>query len=429
MKLLIKNGIIVTHIGETRQNILAENGIITAIEEGLDIDADQILDAKSCYVLPGLVDAHCHLRDPGYEYKEDIGSGTKSAAFGGFTSVACMANTNPVADNKAVIRYIIDKANREGYVNVFPIGAMTKGQLGEELAEIGEMKEAGIVGVSDDGYSVKNSSIMKKVMQYAQMFDVAVICHSEDSELTEGGVMNEGALSTTMGLRGISKACEEIMIARDLILSERTQVPIHICHVSTALGVDLIRKAKGRGVKVTAETCPHYFTLTERACEGYNTMAKVNPPLRNDSDVEAVIKGICDGTIDIIATDHAPHHADEKDVEFDKAANGIVGFETALSLSYTALVKTGKLSMAELVLRLCKRPSNILKIDKGELAVGKSADITIFDPLVSNKIDIEKFVSKGKNSPYQDYSVFGQVNATIVSGKIIVKDGKLMADK
>ena len=425
MKILIKNGIIVTHREEKRQNILVEDGIITAIDEELDADSEQVIDAKGCYVLPGLVDAHCHLRDPGYEYKEDIKSGTMSAAYGGFTSVACMANTNPVADNKAIIRYIIDKATKEGYVNVFSIGAMTKGQLGEELAEIGEMKEAGIVGVSDDGHSVIKSSVMRKVMQYAKMFDVAVICHSEDSDLAEGGVMNEGALSTMMGLRGISKACEEIMIARDIILSERTQVPVHICHVSTELGVDLIRNAKERGVRVTAETCPHYFTLTESSCEGYNTMAKVNPPLRNEEDVEAVIKGLIDGTVDIIATDHAPHHDDEKNVEFDKAANGIVGFETALALSYTALVLTGKLSMCELVWKLCKGPADILKIDKGELAVGKSADITIFDPSTSYKIDVTKLVSKSKNSPYHGYPVTGKVDTTIVGGKIIVQGGKL----
>ncbi|NLY18757.1 MAG: dihydroorotase [Clostridiaceae bacterium] len=426
MKLIIKNGIVVTHNKEVRRDVLVENGLITAVGAGLDTDADEVVDAKGCYVLPGLVDAHCHLRDPGYEYKEDIVSGTKSAALGGFTSVACMANTNPVADNKAVIRYIVDKATREGYVNVFPIGAMTKGQSGEELAEIGEMKEAGIVGVSDDGYSVKNSSVMRKVMLYAKMFDVAVLCHCEDLDLAEEGVMNEGCLSTEMGLRGISKACEEIMIARDIILSERTQVPVHICHVSTALGVDLIRKAKERGVKVTAETCPHYFTLTENACEGYNTMAKVNPPLRKSEDVEAIINGLCDGTIDIIATDHAPHHADEKNVEFDKAANGIVGFETALPLSYTALVATGKLTMPELVQTLCKGPSDILRINRGELKAGSAADITIFDPSPSYRIDVEKFASKSKNSPFHGYPVNGRVNFTIVGGKITVRNGKIV---
>ena len=290
MKILVKNGIVVTDEYEKRQNVFIEDGIIRKVEENYLAEADVVIDAEGAYVLSGLVDAHCHLRDPGYEYKEDIVSGTKSAAMGGFTSIACMANTNPVADNKAVIRYIIDKAEREGFVHVFPIGAMTKGLKGEELAEIGEMKEAGIVGVSDDGRSVENSSVMKKVMLYAKMFDIPVICHCEDSVLAEDGVMNEGALSTAMGLRGKSKACEEIMIARDIILSKTLDVPVHICHVSTAYGVEIIRTAKKHGVRVTAETCPHYFTLTEKECEGYNTLAKVNPPLRNEEDIEAIIR-------------------------------------------------------------------------------------------------------------------------------------------
>lgn len=423
MKILIKNGIVASGGLEVRHNILAEDGIIKAVEPGFECEADQVLNAEGCYVLPGLVDAHCHLRDPGYEYKESIATGTKSAAMGGFTSVACMANTKPVADNKAVIRYIVDKAAREGVVHVYPIGAMTKGLLGEELAEIGEMKEAGIVGVSDDGHSVENSAVMQKVMQYAKMFDVAVICHSEDSRLAAGGAMNEGALSTMMGLVGISKACEEIMIARDIILSERTGVPVHLCHVSTTLGVDLIRNAKKRGVMVTAETCPHYFTLTEKACEGYNTLAKVNPPLRNEEDIEAVIDGLCDGAIDIIATDHAPHHDDEKNVEFENAANGIVGFETALPLSYTALVKTGRMTMAQLVQKMSSKPAGILKIDKGELKTGKMADITIFNAGIGYTVDINEFASRSKNSPYHGYPVTGKVMATIVNGKIVMQRG------
>lgn len=425
MKIFIKNGVVAHKRECKKMNILVEDGIITRIEQGLSAQAEEVIDAAGCYVLPGLVDAHCHLRDPGFEYKEDIISGTRSAAMGGFTSVACMANTNPAADNKAVIGYITDKARRHGAVNVFPIGAMTKGLKGEELAEIGEMKQAGIVGVSDDGYSVENSGVMKKVMQYANMFGVSIICHSEDSRLAEGGSINEGALSTMMGLRGIPKACEEIMIARDLVLSEYLNIPVHICHVSTVLGVELIRNAKQRGVQVTAETCPHYFTLTEKACEGYNTLAKMNPPLRTDKDVEAIINGLCDGTIDIIATDHAPHHKDEKDVEFDKAAFGIVGFETALPLAYTALVKTGFLDIRQLVEKMCINPSAMLKIDKGELKEGKTADITIFNAEEKYTIDITKFVSKSNNSPFHGFPVYGKVMATIVGGRIVVKDGKL----
>lgn len=428
MKTLIKNGIVVTDEYEKKQNIFIDDGIITKLEEEYLAEADLVIDAEGLYVLPGLVDAHCHLRDPGFEYKEDIVSGTRSAAMGGFTSIACMANTNPVADNKAVIRYIMDKAQNEGCVHVFPIGAMTKGLKGQELSEIGEMKQAGIVAVSDDGYSVENSSVMKKVMQYAKMFDLAVICHCEDSCLVEEGVMNEGLLSTQMGLRGISKASEEVMIARDIILSKQLGVPIHICHVSTAFGVEIIRNAKKSGVQVTAETCPHYFTLTEDACRGYNTMAKVNPPLRNDEDVKAIIKGLCDGTIDIIATDHAPHHIDEKSVEFDMAANGLVGFETALPLSFSVLVKTGYMSMSQLVQKMSTKPADILKIDKGRLCEGKMADITIFNPNINYTIDIDKFVSKGKNSPFHGFPVSGKVMTTIVNGRVVVNDGKIILD-
>jgi dihydroorotase len=424
VKILIKNGLVATHTQETRQDVLIEDGIVTRLEQDLTCEADEILNAEGCHVLPGLVDAHCHLRDPGYEYKEDIVTGTRSAAVGGFTSIACMANTNPAADNKAVVRYILDKAQREGFVHVHPIGAMTKGLRGEELADIGEMHKAGIVGVSDDGRSVENSQVMQRVMVYAHMFGLPVICHSEDSSLSDGGVMNEGALSTMMGLRGISKACEEIMIARDIILSERTGVPIHLCHVSTALGVELVRQAKQRGAAVTAETCPHYFTLTEKACEGYNTLAKVNPPLRNEEDVEAVIRGLQDGTLDIIATDHAPHHADEKNVEFDQAANGIIGFETALPLAYTALVKTGRITMPQLVYKMSKKPAEILKLDKGGLLPGKLADVIIFNPHESYAVDVNKMVSKSKNSPYHGWSVTGRTTTTIVNGKIVVKNGK-----
>ncbi|NLO38967.1 MAG: dihydroorotase [Ruminiclostridium sp.] len=426
MKVLIKNGMVVTNEQEARLDILVEDGVISKLERDLTCEADEVLDAGGGYVLPGLVDAHCHLRDPGYEYKEDIATGTRSAAMGGFTSIACMANTNPPADNKAVVRYIIDKAQREGVVHVYPIGAMTKELRGEELADIGQMKQAGIVAVSDDGRSVENSQVMQRVMLYAHMFGVTVICHSEDSNLSDGGAMNEGALSTMMGLRGISKASEEIMIARDIILSERTGIPIHLCHVSTALGVELVRQAKKRGAAVTAETCPHYFTLTENACEGYNTMAKMNPPLRNEDDVDAIIQGLADGALDIIATDHAPHHADEKNVEFDQAANGIIGFETALPLAYTALVKAGHLSMVQLVHRMSKKPAKILKLDKGELLPGKMADIIVFNPNESYTIDVGKMVSKSKNTPYHGWPVTGRVTTTIVNGKIVVRDGKLV---
>ena len=424
MKLLIKDGHVVD--AKTGRNeicdILVDNGRIAEISAAIEARNCDVIDASGKYVLPGFVDAHCHLRDPGFEYKEDIESGTRSAAAGGFTSIACMPNTNPAADNEAVIKYIINKAKLEGLVNVFPIGAISKGQKGEELAEIGELKFAGAVAVSDDGKPVKSPSLMKKALQYASMFDITVISHCEDTELAEDGVMNEGVQSTLSGLKGIPSAAEEIMVARELILSEYTKVPVHIAHVSTALSVQLIRDAKKRGVKVTCETCPHYFSLTEDACEGFDTLAKVNPPLRTETDVRAVIEGLRDGTIDIIATDHAPHHPDEKNVEFNLAANGLVGFETALPLAVTYLVRPGILSMEKLVEKLCVNPSRILGLNKGVLEVGRAADITITDIGEEFTVDISSFKSKSKNSPYNGFRLFGTVCYTIVEGRIVVRE-------
>lgn len=428
MKLLIKNGHIIdakTGLNEVN-DLLVTDGYITEIASNIDEDGCEIIDAKGKYVLPGLVDAHCHLRDPGFEYKEDIESGTRSAAMGGFTSIACMPNTNPVADSESVIKYIQNKARQDGYVNVYPIGAISKGLKGEELAEIGELKFAGAVAISDDGKPVKSSSLMKKALQYASMFDMTVISHCEDLDLAEDGVMNEGYTSTIMGLKGIPAAAEEAMVSRELILSEYTGVPIHIAHVSTALSVDMIRNAKKRGVKVTCETCPHYFSLTEEACEGYNTNAKVNPPLRTAADVQAIIEGIADDTIDIIATDHAPHHADEKNIEFSLAANGFVGFETALSLSVTHLVKPGIISIVKLVEKMSLNPSKILSINKGTLEIGSTADITIIDINEKITVDSGKFQSKSKNSPFGGMELTGSVWGTIVSGKVIVSNRILL---
>ena len=428
MKLLIKDG----HIIDAKSNLdavldlLVVDGKITEIAEGIKADGCEIVDAKGKYVLPGLVDAHCHLRDPGFEYKEDIESGTRSAAKGGFTSIACMPNTNPVTDSEAVVKYILNKAKQDGYVNVFPIGAITKGQKGEELAEIGELKFAGAVAVSDDGKPVRSSSLMKKALQYASMFDITVISHCEDIDLAEEGVMNEGYTSTILGLKGIPAAAEETMVARELILAEYTGVPLHIAHVSTALSVELIRNAKKRGVKVTCETCPHYFSLTEEACIGYDTNAKVSPPLRTAKDVKAIIEGIADDTIDIIATDHAPHHADEKNVEFSLAANGLVGFETAVPLAVTYLVKPGIISVKKLVEKMSLNPARILSINKGSLEIGGAADITIIDINEEKIIDVSKFQSKSKNSPFGGMKLSGTVRTTIVNGKVIVSEKVLL---
>ncbi|NLU51598.1 MAG: dihydroorotase [Clostridiaceae bacterium] len=420
MRYLIKNVRLVNHDAVTENvDLYIDNGIVAHIGKDCLQDADRILEGNGLYALPGLVDAHCHLRDPGFEYKEDIASGTRSAAKGGFTSIACMPNTNPVVDNAAVVRYIMDKAKREGVVNVYPIGSITKGQAGEELSEMGSMKEAGIVAVSDDGRPVMNSSVMKKGMIYASQFNLPVISHCEDLDLAEGGSMNEGVVSTMLGLRGIPSSAEDVMVAREILLSEYTKVPIHIAHVSTKTSVQLIRDAKRRGVKVTAETCPHYFTLTEEACKGYNTNAKMNPPLRTSEDVEAVKEGLRDGTIDIIATDHAPHHFDEKNVEFDLAPNGIVGFETAFPLSYTYLVATGILSLPQLVHKLSTAPSKLLNIDRGTIETGKAADIILVDLDNEYSIDVSAFLSKSKNSPFDGFKVKGRIVTTFVSGRIV----------
>ena len=418
MRILIINGKVTYNGIVERTNVLIDEGIVLSTKAAADIEADKVIDAGGLYVLPGLVDAHCHLRDPGYEYKEDIVSGTKSAARGGFTSIACMPNTNPAVDNAAVVRYIIEKSQKEGYVNVYPIGAITKGLEGNELSEMGIMREAGIVAVSDDGKPVMNSDVMKKALIYAGQFGLPVISHCEDLNLTDNGSMNEGLTSTILGLRGIPSASEDVMVSREIILSEYTNVPIHIAHVSTKVSVELIRQAKNRGIKITAETCPHYFTLTEEACRDYNTNAKMNPPLRSQKDLEAVIEGLKDGTIDIIATDHAPHHFDEKNVEFEKAANGIVGFETALALSYTGLVEKGHLSFQQMIEKLTVNPAKMLKIDKG-LEEGKTADIILVDFDNEYKVDVSKFVSKGKNSPFDGFKVKGRVMMTIVGGKFV----------
>jgi dihydroorotase len=428
VRVLIKGGHVVDPKTNTNgvMDILIEDGIITEIGQDIEITNGDIIYAEGKMVLPGLVDAHCHLRDPGFEYKEDIETGTMSAAMGGFTSIACMPNTDPVCDNEAIVKYIINKAKQDGFVNVYPIGAISKGQKGEELSEIGELKFAGAVAISDDGRPVKSSSLMKRALEYSAMFDIAVISHCEDLDIADGGVMNEGYWSTVMGLKGIPSAAEEIMVARDIILSEYTKVPIHIAHVSTELSVDLIRNAKKRGVKVTCETCPHYFVLTDEACSGFNTLAKVNPPLRTKRDVEAVIEGLKDGTIDIIATDHAPHHNDEKNVEFNLAANGMVGFETALPLAITYLVKPGHLTIGQLVEKMCVNPSKLLGINKGTLEIGRSADITIVDINEEFVVDINNFKSKSKNSPFNGFKLSGSVYYTLVDGNAIVREKVLL---
>ena len=379
--------------------------------------ADRVIDLKGATVTPGLVDMHCHLREPGGEYKETIATGTASAAKGGYTSICPMPNTNPVADNAAVISGIIKKAKEADNCRVYPIGAATKGIDGELISEMGLMKEAGIVAVSDDGHPIKNAGIMRKVLEYASDFDLPVLNHCEDKSLSEGA-MNEGTVSTSIGIRGIPTAAEDIMIARDIILSEYLDIPVHICHVSTKGGVRMIRDAKSRGVKVTCETCPHYFTLTDDMCETYDTNFKMHPPLRTKEHLEAIIEGIKDGTIDAIATDNAPHHADEKVCEFSVALNGILGFETAFALGYTYLVKTGEIDLAKLIDLMCIAPSNILKLGRGGLNVGDDADLAVFDLDNEFVFDKEKMLSKSRNTPYDGWKLYGETILTIMGGKV-----------
>lgn len=417
-KLLIKNGTAVLPEGGVRCDILTENGKIAAMAPDLADPDAKVIDAAGLHVFPGLIDMHVHLREPGYEYKEDIASGCAAAVKGGFTQVCCMPNTDPVCDNAAVVGYIRARAKEVGLCKVNPIGAITKGEKGDALAEIGKMKEAGAVAVSDDGRPVSDARMMRLAMEYASDFGLICLSHCEDKSLVDGGVVNEGYNSTLAGLKGITRAAEEVMIAREIVLAETLGKRVHICHVSTKGGVQLLREAKARGVKVTAETCPHYFTLTDDVILQYDANTKVNPPLREASDVAAIREGLRDGTLDCIVTDHAPHHRDEKMVEYNLAAFGISGIETSFSLSYTHLVKGGLLTLSQLADRMSAAPAAILDLSGGELRVGKTADIMLADLSEKYIIDSRKFLSKGKNTPFNGMEVYGRVKCTIVDGKV-----------
>ena len=418
MKLIIKNGTLVLKNGEKKADILINDGKIEKIADKIYNRQYDVIEASGKHVLPGLIDIHVHFREPGFEGKEDIESGSKAAVKGGVTQVCCMPNTNPVCDNAVVATYINSRAKEVNLCKVHTIGAITKGQQGETLSDIGKMKSAGIVALSDDGKSVMNSYIMRLAMEYANGFDLKCLCHCEDANLVDGGVVNEGLNSTVTGLKGSPRAAEDIMIAREISLSESLNIPVHICHVSTHSGVKIIRSAKARGVKVTAETCPHYFSLTDDIITDYNTFTKVNPPVREQRDVDEIIRGLKDGTIDCIVTDHAPHSDKDKQVEYNLAAFGISGIETSLAVSYTYLVKTGKLTLSELVNKMCTAPAKILNLEGGELKEGAPADIAIVDFNKSYVIDGNKFVSKGKNTPYNGYEVYGEVAYTLVDGVI-----------
>ena len=423
MRLLIKNGLLIDPKNSINAvtDVLISDGVIQKVESEIDDPDAQVINASGMVVAPGLVDLHVHFREPGLEYKEDIESGSRAAARGGVTTVVCMPNTKPVIDNGALVKYVQNRGREVGLINVLAAGCITKGQKSEELAEIGEMKEAGAVAVTDDGRPVVSSILMRRALEYAKMFDILVMSHSEDLELVDGGSMNEGYMSAYLGLRGIPKVAESVAVSRDVLVAEQVGGRLHVCHVSTKNSIEAIRAAKSRGARITAETAPHYFTLTDKACDNFNTNAKMNPPLRNEEDVEAVIAALKDGTIDAIATDHAPHHRDEKEVEFEQASNGIVGLETSLALGVTYLVKTGKLTMSELIEKMSAVPASIIGLDRGSLGIGRIADIVIFDPEKKFTVDSNSFASKGKNTPYDGFELYGLVETTIAGGKIVYK--------
>ena len=395
-----------------------EDGKIVKIAENIPANGSQEIDASGKHVFPGLIDMHVHLREPGYEHKEDIESGSKAAVKGGFTQICCMPNTDPITDNKVVVSYVKNRAKEVNLCKVHPIGAITKGSKGEQLAQIGEMQKAGAVAISDDGVAVKNSRLMYLAMEYASGFGIKCLCHCEDKDLVDGGVCNEGLSSTIAGLKGIPRAAEDICIARDIALAESLDVPVHICHVSTHSGVRLIRNAKAAGVKVTAETCPHYFAVTDDIIRTFDTNTKVNPPIREEIDKQAVLEGLKDGTLDCIVTDHAPHHLNDKNVEYNLAAFGISGIETSFGFAITYLYKAGVLSLPEIAERMSAAPARILNLDGGEIKEGGVADLTIADLDESWVVDPAKFVSKGKNSPFGGYQLDGVVKYTIVDGEI-----------
>jgi dihydroorotase len=419
--LLIRGGIVVDPLNGRHGPFdlcIADGRVAAVTAPGEGGDADESVDANGCWVFPGFIDMHVHLREPGYEYKETILTGTQAALAGGFTAVACMANTNPVNDSGAVTNYILEKAAAAGLARVYPIGAVSLGLAGERLAEIGEMREAGIVAVSDDGRSVMDSGLMRRALEYSAMFNLPVIAHEEDRALAGEGVMNEGPTAFRLGLKGIPAAAEEAMVARDIALLERTGGRLHVAHASTAGTVDLVRRAKARGLAVTAEATPHHFTLTEEAVDDYDTNAKMNPPLRTRADLEAVIAGLRDGTIDAIATDHAPHHRDEKEVEFESAAHGIVGLETAVPLCLR-LVREHGVGVDTLARALSSQPARILGVPGGSLAVGSAADVTVIDPDCAWRVAPEAFHSKSRNTPFGGWAMRGAARATVVGGRVL----------
>jgi dihydroorotase len=401
-------------------DLLVADGKVQASGRGLGRPDDALLvDAAGKVVAPGLIDLHVHLREPGQEDVETVATGAMAAAAGGFSAVCAMPNTDPVTDNQAAVGFIVSQAQRAAKARVYPIGAISLGQKGVQLAEFGELVGAGAVAVSDDGKPVASSHLMRTALEYARTFGIPVADHCEDPSLAAGGAMHEGLVSTRLGLQGIPAAAEEIMVARDILLAELTGGHVHLCHMSTRGSVELIRRAKEKGLRVTAEACPHHFTLTHEACEGYNTNAKMNPPLREPEDREAIRQGLRDGTIDVICTDHAPHHYDAKEREFDDAPNGIIGLETALGLALTELVETGLLRLSDLVNRMSTMPARIFNLPGGSLAPGAPADVVVIDPAAAWEVRPVEFYSKSRNTPFGGRRLKGRADTTIVRGQLV----------
>ena len=425
MQTLIKNGQVIDPANQLDGSfdILINNGKIEAIEpqgkiSGSKLKDVPVIDAKNCVVAPGFCDMHVHFREPGHEYKETIETGSASAAAGGFSTVAVMPNTSPVNDNRSITELIFSQAKKTNLVNVLPIGAITKGLKGESLSDMGELKEAGCIGYSDDGRPVMDSELMRRAFEYSRMFGLPCIQHSETLDLTQGGCMNEGIISTELGLKGMPVEAEDIMVFRDICLLRKTGGRLHVAHISSGGAVELVRQAKAKGLPVTCEVAPHHFTLTEEACRNYDTNAKMSPPLRTHEDLELIKEGLRDGTIDIIATDHAPHDLADKQMEFSKACFGIVGLETALPLTLK-MVDEKVITLQKAVDLLTQQPCRLFNLNKGNLGVGKDADIVIFNPKTQYTIEPEKFKSRSKNSPYKGWKVRGKVLHTLVAGKTV----------
>ncbi|MCR5736213.1 MAG: dihydroorotase [Eubacterium sp.] len=426
MRLLIKNGLVINPAENQMEklDILVEDGVIQKKEKALEADAEQVIDAEGCYVMPGLIDLHVHFRDPGQTYKEDIATGSAAAAAGGFTTVCCMPNTTPVVDSPETVQYIVEKAKKVGLTNVLPVGAVTKGMLGKEVNDFVAMKEAGICAISEDGKSVMNSAVYRKAMKEAARLGLPVMAHCEDINLVEGGVMNMDAKAEALGVKGISNAVEDIIAARDIMLAKETGARLHLCHCSTRDSVTMIREAKEAGIDVTGEVCPHHFSMCTEDITANEGNFKMNPPLREREDMETLIQGLHENVMDVISTDHAPHSAEEKNQVMEKAPFGIVGLETSVALTMTNLVKTGKLTPMQMAEKMSYNPAKVLGIDKGTLNEGKIADIVVIDPDETYVVDVNQFRSKGKNTPFGGTKVSGKVKYTILNGKVVFRDAE-----